>query len=122
MSRKDPFLRCVDEALAEVPPEFRPYLDNVQVMVEDWAPDSLLDEMEVPEDEDLYGVYLGTPLTERPHDHTDLPDRIVLYRGPLEEDFPDPEDLRREITITVLHELAHHFGLDEDRLEELGWG
>ena len=105
-----------------MPAEFLPYLENVEIVIEDWAPLSLLDELEVPEDEDIYGVYLGTPLTERPHDHAQLPDRIVLYRGPLEEDFPDPQELRQEITITVLHEIAHHFGIDEGRLEELGWG
>lgn len=116
------FQQLVREALAQVPSDFQPYLENVEVVVEGWAPLELLDEMEVPEDEDLYGVYLGTPLTERPHDYTGLPDRIVLYQGPLEEDFLDPEELRREITVTVLHELAHHFGIDEERLEELGWG
>ncbi len=122
MTREDTFHRQVREALAMIPEAFRPYLENVEIQVEDWAPDDLLDEMGVPEDEDLYGVYLGTPLTERTHDHQALPDRIVLYRVPLEEDFPDPEDLRREIVVTVLHEVAHHFGLDEGRLEELGWG
>ncbi len=115
------FRRLVQEGLALIPDEFRPYLANVEVVVEDWAPEDLLDELEVPEDEDLYGVYLGTPLTERAFNHQDLPDRIVLYRCALEEDFPDPEDLRREVAITVLHEIAHHFGLDEDRLEELGY-
>lgn len=122
MTRGDAFHRQVREALAMIPEGFRPYLENVEIQVEDWAPDDLLDEMGVPEDEDLYGVYLGTPLTERSHDHQALPDRIVLYRAPLEEDFPDPEELRREIVVTVLHEVAHHFGLDEARLDELGWG
>ena len=122
MTREDAFHRQVREALARIPEAFRPYLENVEIQVEDWAPDDLLDEKGVPEDEDLYGVYLGTPLTERGHDHQGLPDRIVLYRVPLEEDFSDPEELRREIVVTVLHEVAHHFGLDEARLEELGWG
>jgi len=72
-------------------------------------------------DEDLYGLYLGTPLTEAGRIQG-LPDRILIFRGPLEEDFPDPETLKREVAITVLHEIAHHFGLDEDRLETLGWG
>lgn len=116
------FQRLVREALEQVPAEFLPYLENVQILIEDWAPDALLDEMGVPEDEDLYGVYLGTPLTDRPHDHAQLPDRIVLYRCALEEDFPETGELRREITITMLHEIAHHFGIEEERLEELGWG
>ena len=120
--KRDNFNHLVQEALGQVPLEFRPYLENVEVVLEDWAPLSLLEEMGVPEDEDLYGLYQGTPLTERPHDHAQLPDRIILYQGPLEEDFPDPEELRSEIVITVLHELAHHFGIGEERLEELGLG
>lgn len=120
MSRKD-FHHLVQEALDQVPPDFLPYLENVEIVVENWAPVSLLDEMGVPEDEELYGLYQGTPLTERSHEYAQLPDRIVLYRCPLEEDFPDPEALRREITITVLHELAHHFGIEEERLKALGW-
>jgi len=116
------FQGLVREALDQLPAEFLHYLDNVEILVEDWAPLSLLKEMEVPDDEDLYGVYLGTPLTERSHDTMELPDRIVLYQCPLEDDFPEPEELRREIATTVLHEIAHHFGIDENRLEELGWG
>jgi len=96
--------------LDQLPAEFLHYLDNVEILVEDWAPLSLLKEMEVPDDEDLYGVSM------------ELPDRIVLYQCPLEDDFPEPEELRREIATTVLHEIAHHFGIDEYRLEELGWG
>ena len=116
------FERLVEEALRELPEAFRPYLGELPVVVADWASEELLDEMGLPEDEDLYGVYLGTPLPERNPAYPELPGRIVVFRGPLEEDFPEPEELRRQVTVTVLHELAHHFGIPDARLEELGWG
>jgi len=115
------FRRLVDEALALIPAEFKPYLAGVPVVIEDWAPDALLDDLGVPEDETLYGLYSGHALTEGPPQPGDLPPRITLYRGPLLEDCEDEEDLRDEITTTVVHEIAHHFGIDEERLEELGW-
>ena len=116
------FRRLVDEALALVPGEFRPYLEGVPVVIEEWAPDALLDELGVPEDDTLYGLYTGRPLTEGPPQSGDLPPRIMIFRGPLLEDCDDEDDLREEIATTVIHEIAHHFGIDEDRLEELGWG
>ncbi|MBP1771091.1 MAG: hypothetical protein H6P99_254 [Holophagaceae bacterium] len=116
------FRRLVDEALALVPGEFRPYLEGVPVIIEDWAPDDVLDDLGVPEDDTLYGLYSGRALTEGPPEPGDLPPRITLYRGPLLEDCVDEEDLREEIATTVIHEIAHHFGIDEARLEELGWG
>lgn len=116
------FRRLVDEALALVPGEFRPYLEGVPVVIEDWAPDELLDEMGIPEDDTLYGLYSGRALTEGPTESGDLPPRITLYRGPLLEDCSDESDLRDEIVATVIHEVAHHFGISEERLDELGWG
>jgi len=114
------FEGLVAEALDLIPAEFRPYLDNVEIIVEDWPSPELLSAMDIPEEEGLYGLYSGTPLPERPFDHAGLPDRITLYRQALLEDFPDRDELRREVALTVLHEVAHHFGIDEDRLEELG--
>jgi predicted Zn-dependent protease with MMP-like domain len=101
----------VRTALDSLPPELARALRNVAVVVED----------ENPEDPDLFGLYEGVPLPERGDEAGSLPDRIAIYRRPLEEEFPDPRDLEREIRITVLHELGHYFGLDEDRLEELGY-
>ncbi len=101
----------VRAALDELPPGIAAALRNLAVVVED----------ENPEEPDLFGLYQGVPLPERGSDTGLLPDKISIYRVPLEECFPDPEDLREEIRITVLHELAHYFGLDEDRLEELGY-
>jgi predicted Zn-dependent protease with MMP-like domain len=101
----------VRAALDELPPHLASALRNVAVVVED----------ENPEDPDLLGLYQGVPLPERGDDVGLLPDKISIYRIPLEESFPDPVELREEIRITVLHELAHYFGLDEDRLAELGY-
>jgi predicted Zn-dependent protease with MMP-like domain len=101
----------VRAALDELPPNLASALTNVAVVVED----------ENPDDPDLYGLYHGVPLPERSDMAGMPPDTISIYRLPLEESFPDAEELREEIRITVLHELAHYFGLDEDRLAELGY-
>jgi predicted Zn-dependent protease with MMP-like domain len=101
----------VRAALDELPPNIAEALQNVAVVVED----------ENPEDPDLLGLYHGVPLPERGDMAGSLPDTISIYRIPLEESFPDPAELREEIRITVLHELGHYFGLDEDRLAELGY-
>lgn len=118
----DFFGACVQEALGLIPDEFQPCLENLVILVEDWAPEALLDELEVPADEDLYGLYSGTSLIDRDASLPPPPCQVTLYRGPLLEDFPEPADLRREIAVTVLHEIAHHFGIPDSRLEELGWG
>ena len=115
------FRRLVEAALAQVPEEFRHYLEGVPVVIEDWPPDELLDALGVPEDETLYGLYSGHPLTAGAPVSGDLPPRITIYRAPLLEDCLDEADLRDEVTTTVLHEIAHHFGIGEDRLKELGW-
>ena len=102
----------VRAALDELPPELARALENVAVVVED----------EHPEDPGVFGLYHGVPLPERGSSYAGhLPDKISIYRLPLEDAFPDPDDLREEIRITVLHELAHYFGIDEDRLDELGY-
>ena len=106
------FEEHVRAALDSLPPDLAGALENVAVVVED----------EHPEDPDLFGLYQGVPLPERSSaDSGRLPDRIAIYRIPLEETFADPEELRHEIRVTVLHELAHYFGIDEDRLVELGY-
>jgi predicted Zn-dependent protease with MMP-like domain len=120
--RPDFFDECVRESLGMIPAEFQPYLDNLEILVDDWAPEELLDELEVPLDEDLYGLYTGTSLLDRDPSQPPPPCQVTLYKGPLLEDFPDPRDLRQEIAVTVLHEIAHHFGIPDSRLEELDWG
>jgi predicted Zn-dependent protease with MMP-like domain len=116
------FRSLVEQALARIPEEFRPYLEGVPVVIEDWAPDDLLDDLGIPEGETLYGIYTGHPLTEGLPELGELPPHVTIFRGPLLEDCRDEDELRVEIVTTVLHEIAHHFGIDEARLEELGWG
>jgi predicted Zn-dependent protease with MMP-like domain len=116
------FARLVEEALAEVPEEFLPYLENVTVIMEEWATPEMRRRLGLSRHQDLYGLYQGTPLILRSHDHAALPDRILIFRGPLEQNYPEAEDLKREVTRTVIHEIAHHFGIGEERLRELGWG
>lgn len=105
------FADHVKAALDSLPPHLAAALDNVAIVIED----------EHPDDPDLYGLYEGIPLPERGDMAGELPDRITIFRLPLEDEFPDPQELEREIRITVLHELGHYFGLDEDRLAELGY-
>ena len=101
----------VSRAVASLPAELQEALRNLEVSVED----------ELPEDPDVFGLYEGVPLPERGDWAGTLPDRIRIFRLPLVESFRDPVELEEEIRITVLHELAHYFGLDEDRLDELGY-
>lgn len=115
------FYEMVERALEGLPPELSAMLDNVAIMVEDW-PELSTPLVGADEDDTLYGLYEGTPLTERSWGYgATLPDRITIFRGPLERDFR-PEELEEQVRITVVHEIAHHFGFDEDRLEELGYG
>jgi predicted Zn-dependent protease with MMP-like domain len=108
------FEALVEQALDEIPDEIAALVDNLVVLVEDDPP---------PDDPDLLGLYDGVSLTERGADHTGLPDRITIFRGPLLEMCADDDDeLVRQIRITVVHEVAHHFGIDDDRLHQLGYG
>src|SRR5712691_8919362 len=101
----------VRAALDSLPPALAGALNNLALVVED----------ENAEDPELFGLYEGVPLPERGDGIGALPDRIAIYRRPLEDEFPDPVELQREIRITVLHEIGHYFGLDEERLAELGY-
>lgn len=107
------FEALVADALDEVPAPLMAMLDNVVVLVEDVDPD----------DPTLLGVYDGIALSERRSDYSfALPDRIVIYRAPLLALCEDEDELRDEVTITVVHEIAHHFGIDDEALHQMGWG
>ena len=115
------FEQLVAEGLEIIPEELRGYISNVQITIEEEPGNELLSELGIPPDETLFGLYEGTPLTERTTEYSALPDRIVIFRRPLLEELDDPLDIRREVARTVIHEVAHHFGIDEERLVELGW-
>jgi predicted Zn-dependent protease with MMP-like domain len=119
--RRARFERLVDRALDGIPMPFAAALREVAVVVEDEPSRAQLRENGLGPDETLYGLYEGTPRTEWAADWVIAPNKITLFRLPLEEDFPDPLELEEEVRITVIHELAHHLGIDEDRLEELGY-
>jgi len=112
------FETVVRQAIARLPDWVREALDNLEVLVVEEA-DASLD----PDGEGLLGLYVGLPLTERGVDYAgELPDVIYIFRQPhLALELP-PRELREEITRTLLHELGHYFGFDDERLDELGWG
>ncbi len=112
----------VAESLALIPVEFREFLDNVEVIIEEEPSVAVIREMRVRSGHTLFGLYSGVPLTRRTHDPAAFPDRITLFRGPLLANCEDLEQLRYQVITTVLHEVAHHFGIGEARLSELGWG
>src|SRR5690625_7667222 len=107
---------AVSDGLDLVPPELAAQMDNVVVLVEDEPPA----EMGEP---DLLGLYEGTPLTERDDWWAagSLPDRITIFRGPTLRMCTDRDHVIEEVAVTVIHEIAHHFGIDDERLHELGW-
>ena len=113
----------VARVVDRLPKEFRQQLLNVEFIVEDRPSKELLRAEGLDPDQDtLYGIYEGVPLPERSAlDPPLLPDKITLFAEPLLQDFADPDELREEIRLTVLHEIAHYFGMDEDEIEELGY-
>ena len=106
-----------------LPRQFREQLRNVEFVVEERPSHDLLRAEGLdPRHDTLYGIYQGVPLSDRSSlDPPLLPDKITIFAAPLLEDFPDPEDLHEEIRLTVLHEIAHYFGMDEEEIEDLGY-
>jgi len=110
-------------ALAGLPKEFRDRMHNVEIVIERRPTRSQLLEAGLdPRRDTLYGLYHGTPLPDRSVFYPPiLPDKITIFAEPLMRDFPDPDELRRQIRLTVLHEIAHYFGMSEDEIEDLGY-
>jgi predicted Zn-dependent protease with MMP-like domain len=121
-AREQAFEQLVDRAIAAIPDPYLEALRDVAVLIEDEPSPEQLEENELEPWDTMYGLYEGVPRTEYAADWAATPNRITLFRLPLEEDFPDPRDLEDEVRLTVLHELAHHLGIDDDRLDELGAG
>ena len=112
----------VDRALAGIPEPFRAALSEVAVIIEDEPTDDQLLDNGLTLDNSMYGLYEGVPRTAYAADLALSPNRITLFQIPLEEDFPEQHELEAEVRRTVVHELAHHLGIDDDRLDELGAG
>jgi predicted Zn-dependent protease with MMP-like domain len=116
------FTALVEEALAELPEEIRQHLNNVAVTVADWPGAAELQRAGVQNPRQLFGLYEGIPLTQRgSHYNLVAPDRITLYRGPLLGASHTLAALRQQVRRTVVHEIAHHFGINELRIRELGY-
>ena len=114
------FEQLVAEAIRTIPKRFRQEMRNIAVVVEDEPSVELLDEMEIEPPDTLFGLYQGTPLTERSWDYgNQLPDRIVLYQGPIEDASEDDQDVVVNVGETLIHEVGHYFGLSEEELEEI---
>ena len=106
------FERLVQDALDSIGEPFSSLMDNVAVFIEDESDDA-----------DLLGLYEGVPLTERSdYGYLDLPDRVTIYRLAICKECTTEAEVVHEVRVTVVHEIAHHFGIDDDRLHELGWG
>jgi predicted Zn-dependent protease with MMP-like domain len=117
---KERFQQLVAEALDGIPRRFRAAMKNVAVIVEDDPPAYILEELEIEPPDSLFGLYQGTPLTERGSNYGNtLPDRISIYQGPIEDACEDDDEIRDCVAETVIHEFGHYFGMDEEQIEAI---
>lgn len=114
------FEDLVRRALDSIPEPFSRALEEVAIVIEDEPSLEQLRESGLRPDDSLYGLYEGVPRTEWGADWAQVPNKITLFQIPLEEDFPSAADLEHEVRVTVIHELAHHLGIDDSRLHDLG--
>jgi len=117
---RERFERLVEEALRDIPKRFRDAMANVAVIVEDEPPPHVLEDLDMEEDDELFGLYEGTPLPERGSSYGNtLPDRISIYQIPIEESCADDEEVRICVAETVIHEFGHYFGMSEEEIEAI---
>ena len=118
--QKETFEELVAGAVSGLPQEFSELLDNVEIFVEDWPSREQLKSVGLKDKYDLLGLYEGTPITHRDQGYNlVLPDRITIFQKPMEAQCGSAAEIKREIVRTVKHEIAHYFGLDEERLHEI---
>jgi predicted Zn-dependent protease with MMP-like domain len=115
------FEKLVTRAVEQLPQEFREKLENVAIIVDDRPSADLLDQMGIPPGDTLFGLYEGTPLTERGFQTPLYPDRIWIFQEPIEAECRSEDEIVEEIETTIAHEVAHFFGLDDEYLEDLGY-
>ncbi len=118
--RLSDFEELVRQALDELPAQFLERMDNVDVLVEVWPSDVVRRASGLRDDETLYGLYQGVPLTDRGDYNLTLPDTITIFQGPIEEDCETAVEVVEQVRDTVVHEVAHHFGISDEQLE--AWG
>lgn len=116
------FAQIVAEALAELPPEIQDRMENVEVVIGDWPSPAQLRRAGLRRGQTLFGLYEGVPLTQRTSGYNLVPpDKITIFQGPIEAFYHTAQEMRDQVRRTVLHEVGHHFGLDEARLRELDY-
>ena len=116
------FEKLVREAVQELPEEFRTRLQNIVITVEDYPTEELKEQMEVSPGDTLFGLYEGVPLTERGFFEQPLyPDRIFIFQRAIEDECNSVEEIKHEVKTTIVHEVAHFFGIDDEYLEKLGY-
>ena len=119
MTRRE-FEALVDKAMRKLPRAFKDRIKNVVVVVEDWPDDETLDEMGIEPPDTLYGLYRGVDLTRRDSGYGNvLPDSVTIYQGPIEEDCEDEEEMAELVRETVIHEIGHYFGLDDETMHRI---
>jgi predicted Zn-dependent protease with MMP-like domain len=119
MTRRQ-FEALVEKALRRLPKPFKDKIENIAVVVEDWADDETLKDLEIEPPDTLYGLYRGVDLTRRDSTYGNvLPDTITIYQGPIEEDCADEAEMAELVRDTVVHELGHYFGLDDETMEQI---
>ncbi len=117
------FEALVERALRTLPRRFKERIANVAIVVEDWADDATLRELDIEPPDTLYGLYRGIDLTHRDTSYGNvLPDTIQIYQGPIEEDCADAAEMAELVRDTVIHEIGHYFGLDDDTMEGIEQG
>ena len=122
MTRRQ-FEAVVERALRRLPRAFKERLANIAVVVEDWADDETLEEMGIEPADTLYGLYRGVDLTHRDSSYGNvLPDTVTIYQGPIEEDCESEEEMVEVIRDTVVHEIGHYFGLDDETMHRIEEG
>ena len=122
MTRRQ-FEALVEKAMRKLPRDFKDKIKNVAIVVEDWADDETLRELDIEPPDTLYGLYRGIDLTHRDTSYGNvLPDTIHIYQGPIEEDCADADEMAELVRDTVIHEIGHYFGLDDDTMEGIEQG
>ena len=116
------FEKLISRAIASLPQEFREKLTNIEIIIDDRPSAELRRRMDVPMDETLLGLFEGVPLTDRGFNSPLYPDRIWIFQQSIEEECETDAEIEEQIKLTVLHELAHFFGIDDDYLDEIGYG
>jgi predicted Zn-dependent protease with MMP-like domain len=120
--RRDEFEKLIQEAVRELPEEFRKRLENVAIILEDYPSEELKKQLDLSPHDTLFGLYEGVPLTERGYFGQPLyPDRILIFQQAIEDQCDSLEEIKEEVKTTLVHEIAHFFGMSDDYLDEIGY-